>query len=46
MKTTIFVEGLLMEASVRRTGSFSGDADPLDYRLLRVGASVGLRYTF
>ena len=38
--------GLLMEASVRRTGSFSGDADPLDYRLLRVGASVGLRYTF
>ncbi len=38
--------GLLLEASARNTGVFSGSADDLSYRYGRVGFSGGLRYRF
>ena len=38
--------GMLVELSVRRTGTLSGPADPLAYYHTRVGGSVGLRYRF
>ena len=37
---------VLLEASARNTGVFSGDDDPLSFRYSRIGGSAGLRYRF